>query len=160
MRRTVTASASLDRRIDQHTPVAYRSDVRLKKNLAKVLAWERVCRVATAGDTGVPHVVPVCHVLADGKLYFASEGGARKVRNLRANPRVALTVDLYSEDWSQLRGITVQGTATLIAGGARFRKAQRLLYAKFPQYPRDAGLGKSDVIVEVSPTHVFSWGLD
>ena len=134
--------------------------MRIKKNLAKVLARERVCRVATAGPTGVPHVVPVCHILADDKLYFASEDGGRKVRNLRANPRVALTVDLYAEDWSQLRGVTVQGTAILIAGGARFRKIQRLLYAKFPQYPEDAALGEGDVIVEVTPTRVFSWGLD
>jgi|SRR5882724_10317824 len=134
--------------------------MRIKKRLAKVLAAERVCRVATAGDTGVPHVVPVCQVLADGKLYFASEGGAKKVRNLRANPRLALTVDLYAEDWSQLRGVTVQGSAALIERGPRFRRIQRLLYTKYPQYSEDAALGRGDVIVEITPTRVFSWGLD
>jgi PPOX class probable F420-dependent enzyme len=134
--------------------------MRIKKRLAKVLASERVCRVATAGSTGVPHVVPVCHVLADGKLCFASEGDAKKVRNLRANPRVALTVDLYAEDWSQLRGVTVQGSATLVERGPRFRKLQRLLYTKYPQYPEDAALGEGDVIVEITPTRVFAWGLD
>ena len=58
--------------------------MRLKKSLAKLIAWERVARVATASATGTPHLVPVCHVLADGKLYFASDAGARKVRNLKA----------------------------------------------------------------------------
>ena len=51
--------------------------MRLKKDLANLIARERVCRVATAGAARVPHVVPVCHVLRDGKLYFASERGAR-----------------------------------------------------------------------------------
>src|SRR5439155_1314698 len=54
--------------------------MRLKKSLAKLIAWERVARVATASATGTPHLVPVCHVLADGKLYFASDAGARHRR--------------------------------------------------------------------------------
>ncbi len=100
--------------------------MRLKKSLAKLITWERTCRVATASAAGVPHVVPVCHVLVDGKLYFASDTGARKVRK-----------------------------------GPRFRKIRRLLYAKYPQYPDEAALEESEVvIVEVTPAHVFSWGLE
>jgi nitroimidazol reductase NimA-like FMN-containing flavoprotein (pyridoxamine 5'-phosphate oxidase superfamily) len=105
-------------------------------------------------------MVPVCHIVADGKVYFASEGGAKKVQNLRANPRATVTVDLYSEDWSNLKGVMVQGTAALIDGGPRFRKFRRLLYEKFPQYPEEAALEEGDVIVEVTPRHVFSWGLE
>jgi PPOX class probable F420-dependent enzyme len=134
--------------------------MRLKKTLAKLVGLERVCHVATTGTSGVPHVVPVCHMLADGKLYFASESKAKKVANLRANPHVAVTVDFYAEDWSNLKGVMIQGNATLIEGGARFNKARRLLYEKYPQYPQEAALGKGDVIVEVTPRHVFSWGLD
>ena len=61
--------------------------MRLKKSIAKLVEWERVCRVGTVGAARVPHVVPVCHVLADGKICFASAPGARKVLNLEANPR-------------------------------------------------------------------------
>jgi nitroimidazol reductase NimA-like FMN-containing flavoprotein (pyridoxamine 5'-phosphate oxidase superfamily) len=132
--------------------------MRLKKELARVVALERVCRVATVGRAGVPHVVPVVHVLAGDKLYFASEGDAKKVKNLRANPRVAVTVDVYSEDWKSLKGVAIQGTAAVLGDGPRFRKMRRLLYEKFPQYPAEAALGKGDVIVEVTPRHVFSWG--
>jgi len=42
----------------------------------------------------------------------------------------------------------------------RFKKARRLLYEKYPQYPQNAALGEGDVIVEITPRHVFSWGLD
>ena len=134
--------------------------MRIKKEIAKLLTFARVCRVATVGRAGVPHLVPVCPLFRDGKLYFASEGDAKKVKNLRANPHVTVTVDEYSEFWSQLAGVMVQGTAALVEDGPRFRKLRDLLYEKFPQYPEDAALGKGDVIVEVTPTNLFSWGLE
>lgn len=134
--------------------------MRLKKQVAKLVARERVCRVATAGRRGATHVVPVCHVLADGKVYFGSEREAKKVQNLRANPQAAVTVDLYAEDWSNLKGVMIQGTAALIERGPRFRTIRRLLYEKYPQYPEEAALEEGDVIVEITPRHVFSWGLE
>ncbi|HYS93648.1 MAG TPA: pyridoxamine 5'-phosphate oxidase family protein [Candidatus Acidoferrales bacterium] len=135
--------------------------MRLKKAVANLIEWERVCRVATADEAGMPHLVPVCHVVAGGKIYFASGNDGRKVLNLKANARIALTVDLYSEAWANLKGVMVQGTATLIEKGPRFRKTRALLYRKYPQYPDEAALDESDsVIIEVTPTHVFSWGVE
>ncbi len=131
--------------------------MRLTKAQAKMLERERVARVATVGD-GMPHLVPVCHVVVGGKIYFGSGRKGRKVRNVRANPRLALTVDLYSDDWSHITGVMVQGRARVIERGPRFRGLRRRLYAKYPRYPREAALGESDsVIVELTPTHVFSW---
>jgi nitroimidazol reductase NimA-like FMN-containing flavoprotein (pyridoxamine 5'-phosphate oxidase superfamily) len=135
--------------------------VRLKKAVAKLIEWERVSRVGTVGRAGVPHVVPVCHVLREGKIYFGSGRDGRKVLNLKANPRVTVTVDLYADDWSNLKGVMVQGMARLIERGPRFRAIRALLYTKYPQYPDEAALDESDlVIVEVTPTRVFAWGLD
>jgi len=135
--------------------------MRLTKKVSKLIAHERVCRVATAGADGKPHLVPVCHVLTGGKICFGSGNDARKVANLRENPSIALTVDLYSEDWAHLKGVMVLGTATLIARGQRFKQARARLYEKYPQYPEEAALATADsVIVEVTPTRVFTWGLD
>lgn len=135
--------------------------MRVKKSLADLIHGERVCRVATAGRRGMPHLVPVCQVVQDGKVYFASGDDGRKVENLKENPRVALTVDLYSDAWANLKGVMVQGRAKLIERGPRFRKIRALLYKKYPQYPREAALDESDsVIVEVTPSRVFSWGLE
>ncbi len=135
--------------------------MRLKKSVAKLIEWERVCRVGTASGGGVPHVVPVCHVLKDGKIYFGSGRDGRKMLNIEANPRVTVTVDLYSDDWTNLKGAMVQGTAKVIEKGPRFRRIRSLLYRKYPQYPAEAALDEADsVIVEVTPTHVFSWGMD
>jgi PPOX class probable F420-dependent enzyme len=135
--------------------------VRLTKKVAKLIALERVCRVATAGAEGRPHLVPVVHVLSGDKIYFGSGDDGRKVKNLRDNPQIAITIDLYSDDWAQLRGVMVQGTARLIERGPRFKQARARLYAKYPQYAKEAAISPSDsVVVEVTPTHVFTWGLD
>lgn len=134
--------------------------MRLTKAVTQLIEWERICRVATVGEAGMPHLVPVCHVVSDGKIYFASGDDGRKVLNLRANSRVALTVDLYSDAWAHIKGVMVQGRAVLIDKGPRFRKIRALLYRKYPQYPGRAPLDESDsVMVEVTPTRVFTWGL-
>ncbi len=133
--------------------------MRVPKAEARFIQWERVCRVATADSAGTPHAVPVCHVLVDGKIYFASGDGAKKLRNLGANPRIALAFDLYSDAWESLKGVTVHGRAKLIDRGPRFRKIRSALYRKYPQYPDEAAIGERDsVIVEVTPTRLFSWG--
>ena len=135
--------------------------MRLKKSLAHLIHSERVCRVATAGTGGMPHLVPVCQVVHDGKIYFASGTDGRKVENLQENPRVAVTVDLYSDAWANLKGVMVQGRARLIERGPRFRKIRALLYKKYPQYSREAALDPSDsVVIELTPTRVFSWGVE
>ena len=134
---------------------------RLSKRVAKLLGAERVCRVATVGEAGTPHLVPVCHAVVGDRVYFASGDDGRKVLNLQQNPHVAVTVDLYAEDWSHLKGVMVQGTAKLVRRGPAFTRARKRLYAKYPQYSRDAAISIADsVIVEVTPTHVFAWGLD
>jgi PPOX class probable F420-dependent enzyme len=135
--------------------------MKLKKSVAELVQWERVCRVATVGRRGMPHLVPVCHVLHGGKIYFASGDDGRKVKNLMENPRVTVTIDCYSDAWAGLRGVMLQGTAKLIEGGPRFRRIRALLYKKYPQYPREAAIAESDsVVIEVTPVRVFSWGMD
>ena len=126
-----------------------------------MLRLARVSRIATAGAAGVSHLVPVCHVLQGGKLYLGSGKRGRKIRNVHANPRLTLTVDDYAEDWAALRGVMVQGRARVIERGPRFRRIRRALYRKYSQYPTDAALSESDsLILELTPTHVFTWGLD
>jgi PPOX class probable F420-dependent enzyme len=133
----------------------------LTKTAAELIARERVCRMATASPEGQPHLVPVCHVLAGGKIYIGSGDDGAKVRNLMANPRITVTIDLYSEHWASLKGVMVQGRAKLIERGPAFQRARRRLYEKYPQYAKEAAISPSDsVIIEITPTHVFTWGLD
>ena len=94
--------------------------MRLNRTVSKIIERERVCRVATVNAEGMPHLVPVCAALAEGKIYFGSSPDGRKVKNLQANPRCTVTVDLYAEDWGSLKGVMVQGRAAyIVACGPR-----------------------------------------
>jgi nitroimidazol reductase NimA-like FMN-containing flavoprotein (pyridoxamine 5'-phosphate oxidase superfamily) len=133
---------------------------RWKKGEREFVALSRVTRVATVSRGSLPHNVPVCHVVDGDRIYFASSAGVPKVRNVADSGHVTLVCDEYSEDWGPLRGVMVAGTGRVINGGPRFRRARGLLYAKYPQYEREAALEEGDaVVVEVTPRHLFSWGL-
>lgn len=120
----------------------------------------RVARVATVASDGVPHNVPVCPVFEKNKIYFGTERGARKVRNIQGNPSVTIVFDEYSEAWDYLRGVMLQGKARIV-NRKEFRVLRNKIYAKYSQYERSAPIGERDsVIVEVTPERKFSWGIE
>jgi len=129
----------------------------LTRKEAAFLQRERVVRVATAGPDG-PHVVPVCHVVHQGVIYFGSDRNGLKVRHIARTRRAALVADRYSENWGRLRGVSVRGRADILRAGPAFTRARALLYRKYPQYERQAALEPEEsVIVRVRPTHVLAW---
>ncbi len=134
--------------------------MRLSKAVTDFIGLARVSRVATVDRQGYPHVVPVCHVVASGELYFASGSDSKKIQNLRSGrPTLAIAVDDYTEAWGGLKGVMVVGDAKLLDRGARFRSVRRLLYAKYPQYEREAAIEEGEsVIVAIHPRRIFSWG--
>ena len=61
----------------------------------------------------------------------------------------------------RVRAATEEDSGQTPSPGATLREGRARIYRKYPQYPSDAALGESDsVIVEIRPTHVFTWGLD
>ena len=76
----------------------------------RMLKEARVARLATLDAKSRPHIVPVCFAY-DGKLFYTAIDQKPKrvtrerlarLRNIRAAPRVALLIDEYDEDWTQL----------------------------------------------------------
>src|SRR3990172_5578666 len=134
--------------------------MKLKKSEKDFISLQRVLRVATVDKNGTTHNDPVCHVMEGNYIYFATGRRSKKIRNLTGNGKVALACDEYSEIWSYLRGILIQGEARVISKGTTFRKPRKLLYQKYPQYEKEAPIeeGKT-VIIEVVPQNVVSWGL-
>ena len=115
------------------------------------LRERRLGHLATADAAGRPAVVPVCYAIIelDGEPVIVSALDEKRksvpperlarVRNIRANPRVALVVDDYAEDWSRLAFVQVRGTAWLVAPGEPgFDEAIAALRTKYPQYRRMA----------------------
>jgi PPOX class probable F420-dependent enzyme len=75
------------------------------------LAAERTCRVATTGPDGRPHVAPLWFVWDGGALWLYSIVRSQRWTDLARDPRVAVVVDT-GEQYEQLRGVEIAGTAT------------------------------------------------
>ncbi|MBI2485775.1 MAG: pyridoxamine 5'-phosphate oxidase family protein [Deltaproteobacteria bacterium] len=134
--------------------------MKLKKIEKDFISLQPVIRVATVDKNGNPHNVPVCHVIEGDRIYFATGMRSKKIKNLTENGNVALVYDEYSEIWSHLKGVFIQGEAKVISKGSEFRKVRKLLYKKFTRYEKEAPIEEEKtVIIEVTPLRVVSWGL-
>lgn len=130
-----------------------------------LLREARVARLGTADGAGQPLVVPVCYALnaTGGPIYSAIDAKPkrtrelRRLRNIRENPRVSLTVDHWDEDWRNLRWVIVEGRAEILRQGPELARAVALLVAKYPQY-HALGLDAADaVVIKIAPTRVLTW---
>lgn len=111
----------------------------------------RVARLATVGEDGRPHVVPICFALDGDRLYTAvdekpkSTRALRRLANIEADPRVEVVIDHWDEDWSELWWIRLAGRAEIVEHDER---ALELLQAKYPQYREEPPQGPF-VVVEI-----------
>ena len=126
---------------------------------------QRVAHLATASADGSPHVVPVCFALVGDTVYIAidekpkqAEARAlRRLRNIQANPRVALVFDEYDDaDWSKLGFVLVRCVGRLVQGDQERVEALAALRAKYAQYRGMALEGRPLIAAEIR--RVTTWG--
>lgn len=89
------------------------------------LAASRDYWLATRWPDGRPHVMPVWAVWQAEALWFSSGNGSRKTRNLRADPRCAMTTD------NARQPVVVEGTAELVTDESELRTVLDLENAKY-----------------------------
>lgn len=131
--------------------------------LRRFLDSGRVAHLATADAAGAPHVVPVCYACTDTALYVTidekpkrRDRPLKRLRNIRENPAVAVTVDRWDEDWTRLAWVMLRGQAEILSAGAEHDSAQAMLRARYVQY-RAMALGPLPVIA-VRIARVAVWG--
>lgn len=124
----------------------------------------RIARLATADADSQPAVVPVCYAFDGANIYSAIDEKPKsvaatrlkRVRNIEANGRVSLVIDDYSEDWSKLVYVIINGMADIIGPDAgEHAEAVRLLREKYPQY-RSMAIENS-LIVRITPLRIKRW---
>lgn len=131
---------------------------------ARFVASARVGRLATSTADGLPHVVPVCFALVEDSIYIGLDAKPktvdvlklRRVRNITSNPRAALIVDRYSDDWSRLGYVLITADATLVSDDRERVTAIEALRHRYAQYrtllPGDAP------VIRLRLSRVTSWG--
>ena len=102
--------------------------------IKQYIAGAPVCRIATVRPSGEPHVIPVCPVFdGDATVYVDLDPRSATAAGLRAEPRVAVLIDEYHDDWARLRKVILRCTAEAVAGPEQDAAWERIR-AKFPQH--------------------------
>lgn len=133
-------------------------------NVRSFIISHRVARLATADKLGAPHVIPICYEFHESHFYSAidrkpkrSAGGMlKRVRNIRDNPHVAIVIDDYSEQWSELAYVMIQGSAAVLDADDERHHAESLLRQKYTQYQELLDPGSP--VLKITVEKIVSWG--
>jgi PPOX class probable F420-dependent enzyme len=120
-----------------------------------------VARLATLRRDGTPRLVPVTFAVVDDLLCFAVDTVKPKrdtrlarLADIDRDPRVALLVDHYADDWSALWWVRVDGTAAVHEEGGTRERALAALAAKYPPYRTARPPGP---VVAITPVRCAGW---
>ena len=122
---------------------------------------ERLAHLATVSATGHPHLVPITFVASNSHVAFGidekpkSTSDLKRLRNIQANPRVAVLWDRYDEDWSQLWWVRADGNAKVEDHGAQWEETWSALEEKYEQYQ---GLRRAGPVVLIEVRRWRGWG--
>ncbi len=132
----------------------------------EVVAWAnelletaRVGRLGVADEEGAPRVLPVTFAVAEGRIWSAIDdkpkraGEPARLRFLRGDPRAALTVDRYSDDWEELAWVQALGRVRIldVADGSAGLAA---LTEKYEQYRESSPPGP---LLALEPERYLWW---
>jgi len=85
----------------------------------ELLASPAVATVATLNPDGSPHMSVAWVGVDDGEIVFGTLDDQRKLRNLRLDPRIALTVQSDRVNrWGLREYLVIDGSAKVTEGGA------------------------------------------
>lgn len=103
---------------------------------------------------GHPYVVPMSHVVIEGKVYFHSAKEGEKLDAIAANPDVCIEASTMGEkpgDCYTYRSAIAFGTARIADDRERKRAALSAIAAKYePGYPRREGDDERVAVIEVT----------
>ena len=145
--------------VDSHMDIAH--------SIEEFIERARVARLATVDYTSKPHLVPVVFVFYENHFFIPIDQkrktvkpqGLKRIKNIQNNPNVALLIDNYSEDWTKLAFVMIQGKASIITsksqGNIPVQEAYKKLTTKYQQYQK---IGLSEMCIMIKPEKVASWG--
>jgi hypothetical protein len=108
-------------------------DPALKAEILEVLERAADMTIATVRPDGYPQATTVSYAHDGLSIYFGTGSESQKARNIVANRKVSLTVNLPYANWAEIRGLSIGGQAEPLRDPSRIEHAAGLLLRKFPQ---------------------------
>jgi PPOX class probable F420-dependent enzyme len=124
-----------------------------------VIESGRLAHLVTVNPDGSPHVTIVWVGLEDDEIVIGKLMVDAKVRNIRRDPRVSLSIEADGDQHGMQHYLVVEGTARIADGGAPallHRLAQRYIGpgTPFPPMPNPP----DGYVIRISPTRVRGTG--
>jgi PPOX class probable F420-dependent enzyme len=127
------------------------------------LAAGRDLQVASINADGTPHLVTMWYLREGDDLLFWTYAKSQKVVNVRRDPRATVLV-ATGEKYEELKGVSVNGTVTVVAELDQVLAFGEKVYEKY-WGPIDNDLvregvrtmGAKRVVVRVTPVRTTSW---
>jgi uncharacterized protein YhbP (UPF0306 family) len=116
------------------------------------LSGQSTLTLATASPTGTPHAATFLYVNEGPSLYFWSKASAESSRHIEQNPLVAFTIDEYTSDLSQTRGVQGIGECSVLLSGEEIARVASLFGEKFPSLSPGATMSIS--FYRITPTEI------
>jgi nitroimidazol reductase NimA-like FMN-containing flavoprotein (pyridoxamine 5'-phosphate oxidase superfamily) len=141
-------------------PAAGFDRVRQLEIIRRAIARNSFCVLATSSERDRPHAVGLLYAAVDLTIYLTARQDTIKVRNMRANPLVAVAIPVRTYPFAPPMAVQFQGRAELLAPGdphiTELRRAGQL--------KKITGRGTADapgtVFVRVTPgRRISSYGL-
>ncbi|MBM3309612.1 MAG: hypothetical protein FJY77_05090 [Candidatus Altiarchaeales archaeon] len=123
------------------------------EDIRKYIESHNVCTLAVAdGKNPSAHTV---YYASDGlRVYFESNSHSDKIRILKANPKICLTIDEDYKNWHKIKGIQLFGRARVVESKSA-PKLDSLFRKKFPHLNELGGIPENHVFVEVTPEKIY-----
>ena len=118
-----------------------------------------VADLATLKRDGSPHVAPVWYEYDGEKVYFIAGDSAVKVRNVRRDPRVMVSIATRDEPYKY---VLIEGNGEVITGDDVEKTTLSLCIRYRGQeqgtgFAREILAGGGTVVVAVRPTKMITW---
>ena len=131
-----------------------------QEELRRRFASSPVARLCTVRPDGAPHLVPVVFAVVGDLAYTAVDDKPKRssrlqrLANLRHEPRCALLVDHYEDDWSRLWWVRADGVGAVLDAPAEDHPGLVALTQRHWQYQRTAPSGP---LVEITIGRWSGW---
>lgn len=126
---------------------------------AEFLSGQKILRLATVDDRGIPHVVPVWYLYRDSMIYIGTNTRTAKAKNVRRTGWAAFCADEGVR--SPIRGVMGRGRAALLTeAGFVDKMARAILLRYFDSMEEPSAqdlLRETDCIIQVGPLSLTRW---
>ena len=124
------------------------------------LKTQKVLRLATIDNKGMPHIVPVWYLYSQKKFYVGTNTRTAKAKNLKKNKRVSFCIDVGIHS-PNIYGVMGKGNAKLILDKNKVSIiAKKILKRYFKTLENKSAmelLDDTDCIIEITPKKLSTW---